>query len=81
MPFNFDNLKVKCLNDIIISSTFIIFSICRYSLASSMNFMNSAGITPPIRTPEKKFYRTADGFRIPVNRKLPAKSGASSMLS
>ncbi|XP_018050299.1 PREDICTED: uncharacterized protein LOC108688509 [Atta colombica] len=52
-----------------------------YSLASSMNFMNSAGITPPIRTPEKKFYRTADGFRIPVNRKLPAKSVASSMLS
>ncbi|KYN10846.1 hypothetical protein ALC57_17046 [Trachymyrmex cornetzi] len=51
------------------------------SLASSMHFMNSAGITPPIRSPERKFFRT-DGFRIPINRKLTTKSLASSnMLS
>ncbi|KYQ51972.1 hypothetical protein ALC60_08918 [Trachymyrmex zeteki] len=52
-----------------------------YSLASS-DFMKSADINiTPIRSPERKFYRTADGFRIPINRK-PAKSRASlNMLS
>ncbi|KYM97865.1 hypothetical protein ALC62_11211 [Cyphomyrmex costatus] len=47
-----------------------------YSLASSSNLMKSVGLTP-IGSPEKKFYRTIDGFRIPAVNRKPVKSLAS----